>query len=245
MAVRVKLDPAGSLSEAERLAMQVLIDRHFFGIDRHNFQADLDGKTHVLRLVGEEQQVIGFSTIDYRRTTLDAAPCGILYSGDTIVDPAAWASASLSAAWVAAILELHASAGPPAPLWWLLLTSGLRTYRYLTVCIRQYAPALSGRLDPLAHALLPRLARERFGHDFDAGTGLVIFRHPQRLRPHLTTLPPHLEEDADAQLFLRLNPGHGRGDELVSLCRLSEENLTAVGRIALRRGRLAMAGYHP
>jgi hypothetical protein len=242
MAVKVQMDPIGSLSVAERSAMLALLDQHFLGVERTSFNADLDEKSHVLRLLSDEMAVIGFSTIDYRRTTIDSTPCGILYSGDTIVDPGAWASASLSSAWVAAILELHAGAGPPAPLWWLLLTSGLRTYRYLTVCLRQYAPALAPRLDPQAHALLPRLARERFGQAYDAGTGVVTLRHRQRLRPHLSVLPPRLKEDADAQLFLRLNPCHDQGDELASLCRLSEDNLTAVGLVALRRGRLAMAG---
>jgi hypothetical protein len=240
MAVRWSLDRIPALLARERTEMLALLARHFDGVDAATFAADLEGKTHVLRLFADSGALAGFSTMDYRRRRIGGEPAALLYSGDTIVDPEEWASTSLGAAWVAAVLDLHAAAGPPAPLWWLLLTSGVRTYRYLTVCIRRYAPAPADRLDHQALALLPTLAVERFGHAVD--TGVVRFAQPQRLREHLAAPPPHVLADEAVRLFIERNPGHAEGDELVSLCRLEEANLTGVGRLALRRGRAAAAG---
>ncbi len=242
MAVNVRLDAMDSLDGAACDALVALLQRHFEGVDAVGFAADLAGKTHVLRLVADDGAgLVGFTTLDYRRRPVGGEPAALLYSGDTIVDPAAWSDASLGGAWMAAVLALHAGAGPPVPLWWLVLTSGVRTHRYLSAFACRYAPATAERLDGDAARLLPELVRERFGADYDPAAGVVRFARPQRLRGHLAGLPPHLRGDPAVQAFLAANPHHAAGDELPSLCRLEEANFTAAGRFALRRGRRAMA----
>ncbi|MBA2480920.1 MAG: hypothetical protein H0V44_09670 [Planctomycetes bacterium] len=241
MAVSVRFDELTGLGAAERAQMFELLQRHFHGVDPQVFAADLREKSHVLRLFSAGGDLSGFSTLDYRMTEVAGAPAALLYSGDTIVDPAAWAQTSLGPAWVAAVFDLHASVSPGMPLWWLLLSSGVRTYRYLTVCLRSYAPADAERFDPVAAALLPGLACDRFGAAFDRTAGVVRFVRPQRLRAHLCEIPAHVANDAAVRVFLQRNPGHVDGDELVSLCRLCPENLTGAGRLALRRGRAALA----
>ncbi len=236
--------PVGHLDAGSLEAMRALLDRHFTGVDAAVFAEDLAAKTHVLRLFDEAGQLVGFSTLDHRLCELDGARAAVLYSGDTIVDPSAWASASLGAVWVAAVLELHRAEAGDAPLWWLLLTSGVRTHRYLGACCRRYHPAPEGRDDPRAAALLPHLARARFGDAFDADAGVVRLRHPHRLRPHLAEVPSRLAVDAHTRVFLARNPGHEFGDELVSLCQLDESNLSPAGSRALAIGRriAAVAG---
>jgi hypothetical protein len=226
-----------ALGAGDRVELFRLFDRHYEGADARTFTADLDDKTHVLRLFDQQGVLIGFSTLDYRRARLDGAEVALLYSGDTIVDPAAWSNASLGSAWVASVLDLHAASGPPAPMWWLLLTSGVRTYRYLTLCVRKYAPAPSARLDEAAAGLLGRIARDRFGNLFDADAGIVRFARPHRLRGGLAQIPDHVAADPVVDLFLKRNPNHAAGDELVSLCELSQDNLTSIGLLSLRRGR--------
>ena len=239
MAVTGRLDGLATLDQADIHAMCRMLDRHFDGVCADTFQADLQGKTHVVRLFTPEQRLCGFSTLDYRVQMLHGRPAGVVYSGDTIVDPVVWDSAQLGSVWVASVLELHGQAAQPGtPLWWLLLTSGVRTYRYLTACIERYAPAPVARLDGEAEALLGILARARFENRFDPDSGVVRLAHPQRLRGALAEVPPHLARDPLIQVFLARNPGHQAGDELVSLCRLQEGNLTRTGRLALRRGRL-------
>ena len=239
MAVKISFDQVSDLGQSARGELFTLLERHFAGVEGDTFATDLLAKTHVLRLFGQDGNLAGFSTIDYRRRMIDGVRAAVLYSGDTIVDPAAWVDASLGPAWVAAVLDLHAEQGP---LWWLVLTSGMRTYRYLTVCLCRYAPAPPDRYDVTAAALLSVLASERFGESFNAHTGVVRFVNPQCLRHHLADVPEHIRDDPAVQVFLQRNPGHAAGDELVSVCRLDVANLTPAGLLALRRGRRAAVG---
>jgi hypothetical protein len=235
------LDRIDILTGRERADMRALLERHFEGVDDTTFTDDLADKTHALRLFNAGDQLVGFSTIDYRRRLIDGHPAAVLYSGDTIVDPSAWSTASLGAAWVAAVMNLHESSGPPVTLWWLLLTSGVRTYRYLPVFCRRFHPAPSERDDTEAARLLPQLAGERFGSHYDARRGIVSFARPQRLREHLAPLSAHHASDEHSKRFLLANPGHESGDELASLCRLCPDNLTTAGLRALDHGLRAAA----
>jgi hypothetical protein len=239
--MKSSLDPIERLTHTERSAMRALLDRHFEGVDDATFAADLGEKSHALRLFDDLDTLVGFSTIDYRRRPIEGRPAAVLYSGDTIVDPAVWSAASLGATWITAVMDLHHSAGPQVPLWWLLLTSGMRTYRYLPVFFLRYHPASPDRDDVEASRLLPQLAHERFGGCFNSSTGIVSFPRPQRLRRHLTLAPSHHANDEHAKRFLAANPGHENGDELVSLCRLDLDNFTTAGNRAFEHGMRAAA----
>ena len=221
--------------------MRELLARHFSGVDAASFEADLTTKSHALRLFSDDGQLAGFSSFDYRLTINDGAPLAVIYSGDTIVDPSGWSASSLGAAWVATVLDLHDKLGGGAPLWWLLLTSGVRTNRYLSVYLHRYHPAPVGRDDPEAGHLLAWLAKQRFGERFDPSTGVVRLANPQCLLSHLAEIPAHLMDDEQVQLFLAANPNHRAGDELASLCRLDENNLNRAGMRALAIGRRLLA----
>lgn len=239
MALSTHFDPVAALSPQQRAAMQELLAQHFHGVDAQVFTADLANKSHVLRIC-DGTRLVGLSTMHYSRRCLHGEDAGLVYSGDTIMDPSAWGEGNLGAAWAAAVQDLHQQQGGGS-LWWLLLSSGLRTYRYLSVYAQCYAPAPPGRADPQAAALLPLLARERFGAAFDAQRSVVRLAHPQTLRSHFSIAPAHLAKDPAAAVFLTRNTEAAQGDELVSLCRFNEDNLTRAGRLALRQGRRVAA----
>ena len=67
--MRTVFTPVGQLDASERAAMCDLLDRHFIGVDQESFAADLAGKTHALRLLGDDGRLAGFSTMDYRCAT--------------------------------------------------------------------------------------------------------------------------------------------------------------------------------
>jgi hypothetical protein len=115
---------------------------------------------------------------------------------------------------------------------WLLICSSVRTYRFLPVFFLEFLPQ-PGRDAPASQlALMRALAAQRYGEAFDAAAGVVRLRDPQPLRPGRQAC----DVGADAEWFATLNPGHDRGDELVCLCDLGDENLTAAGRRMVRSG---------
>jgi len=158
---------------------------------------------------------------------VDVDPCDP--AGDTIVAPEAWGSPALARTWIAAVNHLRA-AFPSRPCYWLLLTSGFRTYRFLPVFWREFFPRHATPTPPYEMRLLHHLAATHYGKWYDAPSGIVRFLHPQRLRGRLGAVPTGRAADADVAFFFARNPGHADGDELVCLTEISEDNLTAAGR---------------
>jgi hypothetical protein len=231
----------GTLVRREELSPEVegemyrLFDRHFEGVGHARFAADLAEKNWVLLLSDEAERLMGFSTLLFYTVSWQGQPYSIVYSGDTIVDPAAWNSSVLSRSWIESVLRLHAEHGQ-GPLLWLLITSGFRTYRLLTLFWREFHPRYDRETPEATRRLVDHLARQRFGERYDAAAGVVRFAEPQRLREHLTGIPDKRREDPHVAFFARANPGFERGDELVCLAELSSANLTPAGRRMVAAG---------
>jgi hypothetical protein len=218
-----------SLTAAERQAMLSLLCGHFRGVTPERFAADLAEKNWAL-LLEHERGLRGFSTLQlYETTGLDGEPLTIVYSGDTIVERDAGATAALPKSWIAAVRALR-ERHPRGRLLWLLLTSGFRTYRFLPVFWRDFWPRWEAPMPPETRALRDHLAGEKFGPLYQAETGIVRFPQPQVLREGLDEIPAGRLGDPHVAFFLQANPGWRGGDELVCLAELAESNLTPAGR---------------
>jgi hypothetical protein len=222
-----------ALVERDIDAMYDLLGRHFLGVDPRTFRSDLSEKNWVVLLEDSAGCLRGFSTFLIYATSVCGRPMTVVYSGDTIVEPAAWGSPALPRAWVRAIYDI-ARDYPAGGLYWLLLTSGFRTYRFVSVFCRDFYPRFDAPTPPEVQRMLDVLSAERFGSTYDADSGLVRFSTPQILREGLRGVPEGRSADPHVRFFLERNPGHVQGDELVSLSSLSRENLTAAGRRMLR-----------
>lgn len=217
-----------SLSAAERDEMFDLLARHFDGVSRPQFDRDLDGKNWVIA-VRRESQLVGFTTLLVRTTHFDDEPITVIYSGDTIVAPEAWGTPSLARAWIAGVNRIRTDF-PDQRCYWLLLTSGFRTYRFLPVFWRHFYPRYDAPTPPSMECLRLQLARETYGKMFDARSGIVRFPQPQRLRGMLAGVPEGRAANPHVAFFLACNPHHADGDELVCITEICECNLTAAGR---------------
>jgi len=198
-----------------RAAMFDLMHEYFYGVTVEQFESDLQEKNWVI-LLEESGRVCGFSTM----LAYDSHGVRVVYSGDTIVHRKAWGSSLLGRIWLQAVRGMQSQ-------YWLLITSGFRTYRFLPVFWKEFWP----RYDmPAIPPLLKRLATERFGSGYDADSGIVRLAEPQRLRHGLDEIPSGRLTDPHVAFFAQANPGHSRGEELVCLCPLAPANQTAAGR---------------
>ncbi|MGP8200777.1 MAG: hypothetical protein ACLQU4_14880 [Limisphaerales bacterium] len=228
MEIQFRLVPRAELAPALKSEMFQLMAQHFDGVTPEQFAHDLAEKSLAL-LLERHETLVGFSALLAYTTTMERRPVNVIYSGDTIVTPAAWGTTALPRAWVAGVEALRAGL-PPGRCFWLLLTSGFRTYRFLPVFWREFFPRFDAVTPPDKQRLLDQLAQERFGVQFDSSVGIVRFAHPQRLRTGLNEIPPGRENDPHVSFFLSHNPGHANGDELACLAELCPENLTRAGR---------------
>ncbi len=218
------------LSSQERGEMLVLLDQHFYGVDPQLFEADLAEKDQVLMLREEGGRTLkGFSTLLFYTTHFAGERIHIIFSGDTIVDPSAWSSPVLAQGWMGAVRAVHSTL-VEGKLYWFLISSGFRTYRFLSIFCKIFFPHHQIPTPTQQQELIHHLAAQRFGQDYKPELGIVRFPHPYPLRDHLAGIPEARRSDPHVRFFERVNPGYQQGDELVCLAEFSETNLTRAGR---------------
>jgi hypothetical protein len=224
-----RLVARSALTESDVTGMFALLSAHFDGVDRETFDRDLDAKNWVVILSDEDDDIRGFSTFLLYETSAANRPLTVVYSGDTIVEPSAWGTHALPRAWIRAVYDLRRRF-PAGDLYWLLLTSGFRTYRFMSVFCRSFYPRFDQATPIETQALIDALSVERFGANYLQPAGLVRFPKPQVLRGDLRAVPEGRTDDPHVRFFLERNPGHADGDELVSLASLAFDDLTPAGQ---------------
>ncbi len=198
------------------------------------FQRDLNGKDWVILLRDQESgELAGFSTLALYTTEFGGKPLSVVYSGDTIIRPEYWGTPELPRSWVKTVLEK--SAELPQPLYWLLISSGYKTYRFLTVFYKEFYPCYNRTISPGMQALMDHLARQRFGSDYDPELGIVRFTEGATpLRSGVAKVTEERMHDPHIAFYLARNPGHVRGDELVCLTRVHPDNFTPAAQRLFR-----------
>jgi hypothetical protein len=153
----------------------------------------------------------------------------VVYSGDTIVEPAYWGVSALPSTWIKEVLAL--TAAMPRPLYWLLISSGYKSYRFLPVFYQEFYPRHDRPTPPNLQALLDTLALERFGADYDPATGVVRFAQGATpLRNGVADVSAERLRNPHVRFFVERNPGYVQGDELVCLTQIDPDNFTPAGR---------------
>jgi hypothetical protein len=171
----------------------------------------------------------------YERT-FDGRPVRVIFSGDTIVDERHWGQQALAFAWLRLAGHLKA-ARPDVPLYWLLISKGHRTYRYLPTFSRAFHPSPDAATEADLAPLRDFLARDRFGTAYDAAAGVVRFAESRgHLRAEYAEVPETHQRLPEVAFFLARNPGYARGDELVCVCELREDTLRPIARRAFLAG---------
>ena len=224
------LVPLTKLHPSDRIAMYTLLGNHFQGITWDKFQTDLARKNWVLLLRDEISHALkGFSTLMLCQTSFCGEKISVVYSGDTIVDPSAWSSTTLPRTWIAAVNFLRQQYADNK-LYWLLICSGFRTYRFLPIFWKEFYPRYNKDTPVLIENLMASLAQEYYGDCYDKATGIVRFKSPQILGDGLIEIPKGRQTNPHIQFFTTKNPGYRLGDELVCLTEICYENLTHAGQ---------------
>ena len=209
-------------------AMLALLSEHYEQVTPESFARDLAGKDQVILLRDEAGGLQGFSTLALYKSEFRGQPIGVVYSGDTIIRPAYWGTPELPSVWVRRVLALGEAMG--LPLYWLLISSGYKSYRFLPVFYRQFYPVYDQPTPLEMQTLMDQLARARFGADYDAATGIVRFSQGATpLRAGVAALDAGRLRNPHVRFYVARNPGHVQGDELVCLTRVHADNLTPAG----------------
>lgn len=201
----------------------------FFDARRAVFERDLDEKEWVVLLRDERGRVDGFSTL----MRMDVGDVTVFFSGDTVVARHRWGTYDLPRFWAKHVFA-QAAMLAPREVYWFLISSGYRTYRYLPVFFRDFHPRLDRPTPPHVQALIDRIARAMFDGSYDASAGVVRLATPAPLREGISDPEERVARDPHVRFFVERNPNHAAGDELACLVRVSPDNVTPAGQRMIR-----------
>jgi hypothetical protein len=225
---------SAALTLGERRQMYTLLETYFSGTDRARFDRDLREKDAVILLRDASSgRIQGFSTLMRMVTQVDHKEVVAFFSGDTIVDREYWGETVLSRIWgrtVFAEADRIAAQHPATPVYWFLICSGYKTWRFLPVFFREFYPNADGPTPPHIQRILDTLGTRKFGNEYLPGSGIIRFHSATPLRRGVADVTDQRLRDPQVAFFARVNPGHAEGDELACLAELSRSNLTRAGR---------------
>jgi hypothetical protein len=194
------------------------------------FERDLKDKNWVILIRDTERSALqGFSTLALYEMDYQGRRISVVYSGDTIISREYWGTPELPRSWIHTVLEK--SAHMPQPLYWLLISSGYKTYRFLTVFYKEFYPRYDEPTPPEMQAMIEFLATQRFGSDYHCEAGVVRFQNGATpLRKGIAEVSDERLHDPHVAFYISKNPGHVHGDELVCITQIHPDNFTAAGR---------------
>ena len=213
--------------------MLALHQRHFDGVERTRFLADLAEKDWVILLLTADGRLAGFSTQKLLPPIEELGGARFLFSGDTIVDRAHANTPLLPGCFGHLMLRLIDQYGEES-LYWFLISKGFRTYRFLPVFFERFWPSPDHATPPEVNRLIDAVARWKFGTAYDTASGLVRIEGGDRLAPALAEIQPGRLDDRHVAFFLARNPEYARGDELTCLAPIRRDNLNSYGQRVIR-----------
>lgn len=219
--------PVVALGAREREQMFLLLTDYFEGVTRQRFESDLAEKESAVLLRDDAGTIKGFSTIMRLYAVVEGERVGAFFSGDTIVARDCRGESELPRLWSRHVFALRARM-PERRVYWFLISSGYKTYRFLSVFFREFYPTFRGPTPPFEQKALDALARQKFPDGY--ARGIVRFVEPTPLRAGVAAVTTERLRDLHVAFYVRTNPGHADGDELACLCPLEHSNLTPAGR---------------
>jgi hypothetical protein len=236
----VEAAPRELLTGADQLQMYQLLAAYFENTSFRQFEQDLNEKhTVILLRDSDDGRVVGFSTLMTLSVDVENRQVTGFFSGDTIIARECWGSSLLGRAWLKTVFSaadrIHRQS-PHAPVYWFLICSGYKTWRYLPIFFHSYLPHPECSASAFDRQALHALAVEKFGPEYDAAASVVRFRRANPLRRGVAEVTEQRLRDPMVEFFIRMNPGHAQGDELACLASISCSNLTAAGHRLLDAG---------
>jgi hypothetical protein len=225
--------PRASLDAVERDRMYALLSAYFAGTRRSQFDADLAEKESVVLLRDQNtDEIQGFSTFMRIEIPVHDRDIVAFFSGDTIVAAQYWGESILSRLWsqtVFAEADRILARRPSTRVFWFLICSGYKTFRFLPVFFRQFYPNPESQTPDDVQRILDALGTAKFGHGYDPASGIVRLEHAAPLRHGVADITEQRLRDPLVAFFTSKNPGHTRGDELGCITEIARSNLTRAG----------------
>jgi len=219
--------PVRSISEGERDRMYSLMEADYLGIDRSSFERDLHEKSEVMILrEGGAGLIVGFSTLMVSHLQAGDHPVKVIFSGDTIVKSEYRHTPGLGVE-LGKYFRFILKRFPETPVFWILTSKGCRTYCLLPLLFREFFPRWDAPTPPLPAEVMDLFGVRKHPGEYDPATRVIHHRgSSQRLRPGVADADERRLRNPHVRFFVQANPDHLKGDDLVCVAEVNEENFS-------------------
>lgn len=195
----------------------------FYFAEKKAFFDDLSHKTTVILLEDVDGILRGFTSVALFDLNVNNQQVKILFSGDTIIHHDFWGSLELPRVWGKFMYETVKEC-KDVPLYWFLISSGYKTYRFLPAYFLEFFPRYDCQTPADLQLILDTAAQQIFADGYYADQGIIKLKHPTPLRSGVSDPADERLQNPHIAFFLSRNPGYISGEELACITRLSMEN---------------------
>jgi hypothetical protein len=220
-----KIREVSDISEPLKKEMFRLMEKHYSNMFWNDFIGDLSEKHWVILLLTPENELVGFSTqlLLIPEGNQEFENCVVLFSGDTIISHEYWGSIALPVAFLQLVSMIRKN-HPGKLIYWMLISKGLRTYKFLSVFLKEYYPCHFAPIPPFIANLMQVMGKKKFGENYNPEKG-IIEAHAKSQYLKESFQPETKKNNRIADFFYKCNPGFNKGDELLCMAEISERNL--------------------
>lgn len=214
---------AQSLSDNIVSSMFELMDRYYNNLTMQQFTLDLEGKEDVILLM-EDDIVRGFTTIEHIQLEVDGESVLGIFSGNTIMDLSLPPTLHLQQGFIRYLDNLKKEKNHR--IYWFLICKGYKTYRYLNVYCKDYYPNHRWETPEFEKKIMDAYAIKKYPDNYVKAKGIIESNQSMDyLREDVAPITDRILKKPEVAFFVKANPGHEKGDELVCLASFDDENL--------------------
>ena len=198
----------------------------YFVSKKETFIEDLNEKDYVIIIRNSRNDnIIGFSSIEYINLPLNNENIKIIYSGDTIVDENFRNESDLLKIFVNFNLQKLSNENE---IYWYLISMGFRTYRFLPVFFKEFWPRYDNDTPSKIKKIIDSLGKMKFENQYLNDKGIIVQETECYLRTPYVDIPNSRLKNPHIKFFLEKNPGYIKGNELACLTKFSLNNFKPI-----------------
>lgn len=205
--------------------MFLLMAKNYDHMSRTAFENDLNVKQYVGMIARADDELVGFTIYAVNPKGSGTSEYNIIFSGDTIIDPAYWGTQIIVKGWTMSVGWISKS-DKSKKWYWYLMSKGHRTYLYLPLFFESYYPAPEpGKDESLLKVIAHEVSSLMYGGYWKPEKGIIEFPDNQgSLKKELSDDSFKKSKSPNIAFFLEKNPGFEKGDELVCITEISADN---------------------
>jgi len=238
MALSATIARVATLQRDQVRTMYRLMDKYYDNVHSDIFEEHLSRKDWVILLYDRlNGDLCGFSTQVLLEHNYEDQDYLVMFSGDTVIKPEHWGSLQLpiTLGQMMMVIRTHC---PERKLYWLLLSKGIRTYRFLPTFFHSFHPHYAHPTPAWEDGFMNSLGTRMFSDRFDKQAGIVrAWEKSEILKKQLAVpMRDNIRKNPHIEFFLTHNSDYRSGDELLCIAPFFEENLRPFILRELKRG---------